>query len=63
MEKVREILDYEVPYVRMIDHTFKHAVLAFERINTLGMRLKKEDIESAQIAAIHTGFIAEEVIT
>ena len=28
----------------------------------MGMRLKKEDIESAQIAAIHTGFIAEEVV-
>ncbi len=45
-EKVRAILDYEVPLVRMVDHTFKDAVLAFERINTLGVRLKKEDIET-----------------
>src|ERR1017187_8452689 len=49
-EKVRQILDYEVPLVRMVDHTFKDAVRAFERINTLGVRLKKEDIESAFVA-------------
>jgi uncharacterized protein with ParB-like and HNH nuclease domain len=50
-EKVRTILDYEVPLVRMVDHSFKDAVKAFERINTLGVRLKKEDIESAQVAS------------
>jgi hypothetical protein len=60
-EKVRSILDYEVPVVRMVDHSFKDAVLAFERINTLGVRLKKEDIESAHVASRHTGFIADEV--
>ena len=60
-EKVRSILDYEVPLVRMVDHSFKDAVLAFERINTLGVRLKKEDIESAHVASRHTGFIADEV--
>ncbi len=60
-EKVRGILDYEVPLVRMVDHSFKDAVKAFERINTLGVRLKKEDIESAQVASRHTGFIADEV--
>src|SRR5947208_8692570 len=43
-EKVRSILDYEVPLVRMVDHSFNDAVLAFERINTLGIRLKREDI-------------------
>src|ERR1700693_5206674 len=36
-EKARRILDYEIPLVRMVDHTFKDAVLAFERINTLGV--------------------------
>ncbi len=36
-------------------------VRAFERINTLGVRLKKEDIESANVAARHSGFIADEV--
>jgi hypothetical protein len=60
-EKVRNILDYEVPMVRMVDHSFKDAVKAFERINTLGVRLKKEDIESANVAARHSGFIADEV--
>ncbi len=60
-EKVRRILDYEIPLVRMVDHTFKDAVRAFERINTLGVRLKKEDIESANVAARHSGFIADEV--
>ncbi|MGH7193543.1 MAG: hypothetical protein ACREJM_08430, partial [Candidatus Saccharimonadales bacterium] len=33
----------------------------FTRINTLGVRLKKEDIESAKVAARHSGFIADEV--
>lgn len=60
-ERVRRILDYEVPLVRMVDHTFKDAVRAFERINTLGVRLKREDIESANVAARHSGFIADEV--
>ena len=61
-ERVREILDYEIPIVRMVDHSFDSAVKAFTRINTLGVRLKKEDIESAQIAARHTGFIADSVV-
>lgn len=60
-ERVRRILEYEVPYVRMVEHTFDDAVLAFTRINTLGVRLKKADIESAQVAARHSGFIADEV--
>ncbi len=60
-ERVRRILDYEVPAVRMVDHNFHNAVDAFTRINTLGVKLKREDIESAQIAARHTGFIADEV--
>src|SRR5262249_315378 len=61
-EKVRSILDYEVPLVRMVDHSFEDAVNAFRRINTLGVRLKLEDIESAKIAARHSGFIKDEVI-
>jgi hypothetical protein len=60
-EAVRRILDYEIPVVRMVDHSFDAAVNAFTRINTLGVRLKQEDIESAQIAARHSGFIADEV--
>jgi len=60
-EAVRAILKYEVPMVRMVDHTFKDAVRAFTRINTLGVKLKKQDIESAEVAARHSGFIADEV--
>src|SRR5204863_4305247 len=33
----------------------------FQRINTLGVRLKREDIESAHVASRHTGFSADEV--
>jgi hypothetical protein len=61
LERVRAILGYEIPAVRMVDHSFKDAVSAFTRINTLGVKLKKADIESAQIAARHTGFIADEL--
>jgi hypothetical protein len=60
-ERVRRILTYEIPIVRMVDHVFDAAVDAFKRINTLGVPLKKEDIESAQIAARHSGFIVDEV--
>lgn len=61
-DRVRSILDYEVPVVRMVNHTFDDAVDAFTRINTLGVRLKLEDIESAQVAARHSGFIADKVV-
>jgi len=60
-EKVRRILDYEIPAVRMHNHTFNEAVDAFERINTMGVKLKTEDIQSARVAAKHSGFIADEV--
>ncbi len=60
-ERVRRALDYEIPAVRMIDHSFDQAVDAFTRINTLGVKLKTEDIHSARIAARHSGFIADEV--
>ena len=60
-EAVRRILDYEIPIVRMVDHSFADAVNAFKRINTQGIKLKKQDIESADIASRHSGFIADEV--
>jgi hypothetical protein len=62
LERVRAILDYEIPVITMIDHSFVDAVEAFTRINTLGMKLKKADIESAQVASKHTGFIRDEVV-
>lgn len=60
-EAVRKILDYEIPAVHMQDFSFDQAVEAFTRINTLGVKLKMEDIESARVAAKHSGFIADEV--
>jgi hypothetical protein len=60
-ESVRKLLDYEIPAVHMKNFSFDQAVDAFTRINTLGVKLKTEDIESARIAAKHTGFIADEV--
>jgi hypothetical protein len=61
-ERVRSVLNYEVPVVRMVDYSFDDAVDAFTRINTLGVRLKLEDVESAKVAAHHIGFIADEVV-
>ena len=46
----------------LIDHSFADAVTAFTRINSLGVRLKQQDIESAHIAATHSGLIADEVV-
>lgn len=61
-ERVRAILEYEVPVVNMVEHEFRDAVNAFERINASGQRLNKADIESARVAAQHSGFIADEVV-
>ncbi len=60
-DRVRAIRDYEVPVVIMIDHSFEDAVDAFTRINSLGVRLKQQDIEAARIATSHTGVIADEI--
>jgi hypothetical protein len=61
-ERVRNILESPVPLVTMCGHSFDDAVEAFTRINTLGVRLKVEDIESAKVAARHAGFIADDVV-
>lgn len=62
LEQVRRILDYEIPAVHMVDHGFDAAVSAFERINTLGVKLRTQDVESARIAAKHSGFIRDHVV-
>jgi hypothetical protein len=62
LERLRRILDYEIPAVMMFDHSFDEAVEAFERINTKGVKLKREEIVSAHVSAKHSGFIAEEVV-
>jgi hypothetical protein len=61
-DRVRGIRDYEIPVVYMVDHSFEDAVDAFTRINSLGVRLKQQDIESAHIAARHSGLIADEIM-
>jgi len=61
-DRVRSVRDYEIPVVYMVDHSFAEAVTAFTRINSLGVRLKQQDIESAHIAATHSGLIADEVV-
>lgn len=61
LERVRAIRSYDVPAVHMVDHSFDEAVLAFTRINTLGVKLKQQDIDSAQVAARHSGFIRDHV--
>src|SRR6266571_9556764 len=54
-EEVRRILDYEAPLVRMVDHSFKDAVLAFERINTLGVKLgSKKRTSKARTSRLDT---------
>jgi len=58
-ERLRRVLEYEIAVLTMIDHPFEDAVQAFRRINTLGMKLKAADIESAEIAARHSGFLAD----
>lgn len=35
---------------------------AFERINTIGVKLKRADVVSAHVSAKHSGFIADEVV-
>lgn len=60
-ERVRDIRNYEIPVVQMVNHSFDDAVNAFTRINSLGVRLKAQDIASARVAARHTGLIANHV--
>jgi hypothetical protein len=63
LERLRKVLDYEIPIVRMIGgYSFDDAQEAFTRINSYGVRLKGEDLESARIAAKHSGFIRRQLI-
>jgi hypothetical protein len=55
-------LNYEIPIVRMVGHTFKDAVDAFTRINSQGVRLKTADLDSALVAAKHAGFVRNRLI-
>ncbi len=61
LERLRRVLDYEVPIIRMVGYSFKDAVESFKRINYYGVRLKTEDLQSAEVAAQHAGFIRRRV--
>lgn len=61
LEKVRSILDYYIPIVRMIGYGLAGAVDAFTRINSLGVRLGDADLKSAEIALRHAGFVRRQV--
>ncbi len=62
LDRVRQILDYEVPIITMMDHDFGDAVESFRRLNTLGVRLSTAEIESAHMAEKHAGFIRNDFI-
>lgn len=57
LERVRAILDYDVPLVHMEGHSLKEAVEVFTRINRQGVRLGTAEIERARLAATHAGFV------
>jgi hypothetical protein len=61
LERLRRVLDYEVPIVRMIDYDPEDAAEVFIRINYYGTKLKGEDRDSAKAAAKHSGFISNEL--
>ncbi len=61
LEGVRDILDVQLPIVEMCHEEFDHAVEAFVRLNKHGRRLSSADLESARVAAKHTGFIRDEL--
>lgn len=61
--RLRNVLDYEVPIVRMIGgYSFEEAADAFKRINSYGVRLTGEDLQNARVAAEHSGFIRQHLI-
>ncbi|MDR3233173.1 MAG: DUF262 domain-containing protein [Planctomycetaceae bacterium] len=61
-DNLRNILDYEVPVVIMEGHTADEAKLAFQRINQQGTKLKLDEIAAADVAAKHSGLIADNVV-
>ena len=61
LERLRRALDYEVPIIRMVGYSFQDAVESFKRINYYGVRLQGEDLQSAEVASQHAGFIRRRV--
>lgn len=61
LDHLRKVLDYEVPLIRMVGYSFQDAVESFKRLNYYGVRLQTEDLQSAEVAAKHAGFIRKRV--
>lgn len=61
LDKLKSVLDYSIPVVRMIGYNLAGAVEAFKRINSLGVRLGEADLKSAEIALKHAGFVRKQV--
>jgi hypothetical protein len=61
LDRLRKVLEYEIPIIRMVGYSFQDAVESFKRINYYGVRLKTEDLQSAEVAAQHAGFIRKRV--
>jgi len=61
LERLRAVLRYEIPIVRMTGYNFEDAVNAFKRINTLGVKLRSDELQSAEVAAKHSGFIRKQL--
>lgn len=59
LDRVKEILSYDVPVVHMTGHSLKDAVEVFTRINCQGVRLGTAEIERARVAAEHAGFLMD----
>jgi Protein of unknown function DUF262 len=61
LERLKAVLGYQIPVVKMVGYDLAEAVEAFKRINSLGVRLRDADLRSAAIALKHAGFIRQEV--
>jgi hypothetical protein len=61
LQRVRELLKFQIPKIHLSGHTLDEAIDAFRRINTQGMRLKATDIEVARLTVKHSGFVKNEI--
>ena len=60
-EALRRILDYEVPAVRMVDHSFDDAVSTSLESTRSASDSRRRTSKAHQVAARHSGFVADEV--
>jgi len=60
-EACRKIKDFPLAMIEMDGHNYEDTIEAFKRVNTQGIRLRGDDIQSAEISFKHTGFIKKKV--